>query len=495
MALIILLIGCMVVGAASATDDIAVSDINAPDDSMQLNAYGEYNINVTTPTNITEDDNALVSAHVTNNWGTHSTSNGAIKFQLDNQTPTDYKSDYRGSAIADVNFGPLSEGDHSVKVTYAKWVNGYYEGFGPWKHWVDGYWNDITTKEVSFYVAPVVPVETNVTINNVRDLKVNEKNMFIYASEASDIKGTYVYLLNDVPCESPVIMGLPAGEYKIDVVFIPDDLKHYLISGANATFKVTKYDMGLSIVDVDPVESTYVVGGNDVTVVAKLVPGHYFPINQTVLFSLDGDNWVEASVYYVDGAPYVNNTFENLGAGNYQVFVKYTEDNYFNEATDNASFTINKRDTALDLTVGPDKKGAQTLVIVEGEGATVVVQVGYYDEDGVFVLAEDAQGTALVLLSNGQYEEIEIVNGVGYATFEGLEAGDYEVKVIYSGDDNYNGSTSNTTFTVDPVETPEPQPEPQPEPKVPTMANTGNPLLVLLIALAGLGIGSLRRKL
>ena len=493
IALIVLLVGCMVVGAASAanTDDIAVSDLNAnPDDSyMQVNAYGDYNINITTPTNITEDDDATVSVSVTEDWGWHSAADGAVKFQLDDQNPTDY-TDLNWWGTARHNFGNLTNGTHTVKVTYAQWVEGHMEFF-PYPHWVEGKWNEIANKTASFYVAPVVPVETNIVINNVRDLKVNEKNLFIYATEENGVEGSYVFLLNGasvISSENMVqIMGLPAGEYCLQAFFTPKDSRHYLFSSTEANFTVTKYDVDISV-EVDPVVSVYELGGNTVTAVAKFIPGHYFPINQTVLFSLDVPQWFEAPIYYVDGIPYANFTFDKLGAGEYTVFVKYTEDYFFNDSNGQANFTINKADPELILEVFGEHPN------VKKDGSNQ--DFGVYVKDNIFFFANlpaDATGYVEFSLDGIVWYRAPVVDGRAEYEFGELPAGEYTLYAKYSGDDNYNPTESNTTFT---VESPSPYVHDEPvEPVVPTMANTGNPLLVLFIALAGLGIGSLRRKL
>ena len=485
IALIVLLVGCMVVGAASAanTDDIAVSDLNAnPDDSyMQVNAYGDYNIDITTPTDINEDDNATVSVNVTQDWGWYSPqfypANGAVKFQLDDQTPTDYTNLNRWGT-ASHNFGNLTNGTHTVKVTFRYWDMLSYS-----YKYID--------KNASFYVAPVVPVETNIVLHNVRDLKVNEWNMYIFATEENGVEGSYVFLLNGasvISSENMVqIMGLPAGEYSLQAFFTPKDSRHYLFSSTEANFTVTKYDVDISV-EVDPVVSVYELGGNTVTAVAKFLPGHYFPINQTVLFSLDVPQWFEASIYYVDGIPYANFTFDKLGAGEYTVFVKYTEDYFFNDSNGQANFTINKADPELILEVFGEHPN------VKKDGSNQ--DFGVYVKDNIFFFANlpaDATGYVEFSLDGIVWYRAPVVDGKAQYEFGELPAGEYTLYAKYYGDDNYNPTESNTTFT---VESPSPYVHDEPvEPVVPTMANTGNPLLVLFIALAGLGIGSLRRKL
>ncbi|MCQ2738521.1 MAG: Ig-like domain-containing protein [archaeon] len=482
IALIVLLVGCMVVGAASAanTDDIAVSDLNAnPDDSyMQLNLNSDYDITITA-NDIEEGSNATIQFNVTNK-ARHGTIDRTahVTFKIGdkesgNVSLTRYSQNTRASCT--YTFENLTVGQKTVTVKFYSSTND----------------NNPNVVNKTFNVIPVVPVETNIVINNVRDLKVNEKNLFIYATEENGVEGSYVFLLNGasvISSENMVqIMGLPAGEYCLQAFFTPKDSRHYLFSSTEANFTVTKYDVDISV-EVDPVVSVYELGGNTVTAVAKFLPGHYFPINQTVLFSLDVPQWFEAPIYYVDGIPYANFTFDKLGAGEYTVFVKYTEDYFFNDSNGQANFTINKADPELILEVFGEHPN------VKKDGSNQ--DFGVYVKDNIFFFANlpaDATGYVEFSLDGIVWYRAPVVDGRAEYEFGELPAGEYTLYAKYSGDDNYNPTESNTTFT---VESPSPYVHDEPvEPVVPTMANTGNPLLVLFIALAGLGIGSLRRKL
>lgn len=488
MALIILLIGCMVVGAASAVDDIAVNDINAPDDSMQLNAYGEYNINITTPTNITEDDNAIVSVSVTKDYILSWPADGYVKFQLDDQNATDYMN-LNIFGHVNNNFGNLTNGTHTVKVTFAQWVNGHYEGFGPWRHWVDGYWNEIANETASFYVAPVVPVETNVDLLNVKDVSKGQSNT-VTANSTYGVAGKYQFYIDGKPkgfaTENntyTIPNDLSVGPHTVGVVFTPYDTTHYKGSSDSASFKVMLFPEINAT--ATPEESTYVsMEGNTVTITATL------PEDATgnAKFAVwkDGD---EGAMEYEEaiGNGVATLVLEELPAGNYHYEVYYAGDQNYTENTfENGSFVINKADP-------------QFILEVFGEHPNVGEDnqdFGIYVKDNIFFFGNlplDATGYVYFSLDGIVWYKAPVVNGIAKYEFGELPAGDYVLYAYYTGDDNYNAVSANTTFT---VESPSPYvPEEPVEPAVPTMANTGNPLLVLFIALAGIGIGSLRRKL
>ena len=67
-------------------------------------------------------------------------------------------------------------------------------------------------------------------------------------------------------------------------------------------------------------------------------------------------------------------------------------------------------------------------------------------------LPEDATGTLTVTVNGKEYTKA-LDKGKATVTIDDLPAGTYNATVTYSGDDKYGGSTSNTTFTIDPVKT------------------------------------------
>ena len=67
-------------------------------------------------------------------------------------------------------------------------------------------------------------------------------------------------------------------------------------------------------------------------------------------------------------------------------------------------------------------------------------------------LPEDATGTLTVTVNGKEYTKA-LDKGKATVTIDDLPAGTYNATVTYSGDDKYGGSTSNATFTIDPIKT------------------------------------------
>ncbi len=236
-------------------------------------------------------------------------------------------------------------------------------------------------------------------------------------------------------------------------------------------------------VTATPEESTYItLDGNTVTITATL------PVDATgnakIVVWREGDEGAhEYEVPIENGVATL--VLDNLVAGNYNYQVYYAGDVNYTENDNNGSFVINKADPELILEVFGEHPN------VKKDGSNQ--DFGVYVKDNIFFFANlpaDATGYVYFSLDGIVWYKAPVVDGKAQYEFGELPAGEYTLYAYYTGDDNYNSAYSNTTFTVE-----SPSPYVHEEPVVPTMANTGNPLLVLFIALAGLGIGSLRRKL
>ena len=119
----------------------------------------------------------------------------------------------------------------------------------------------------------------------------------------------------------------------------------------------------------------------------------------------------------------------DINSGNYNMIIAFTGDDVYNPV--NATFS---------LTVLPK---VSTNVIVNDDEITVNVNVG----DSVYPHStlSDATGKFTVTANNETVGEGTIENGTGSATFAKLEPGNYEIKVIYEGNENIpanNGTVS-----------------------------------------------------
>ena len=156
--------------------------------------------------------------------------------------------------------------------------------------------------------------------------------------------------------------------------------------------------------------------------------------------------------------------------------------------SDNSTVTNN-------ITIYVTEKANTTVTVdhVKGKaGQKVTITARVTDENGNPV----NEGTVIIGF-NGKEYEAQVVDGIATVKVVLPKAGNYSATAYYEGI-NYN--SSYTTFTVEVSDIPGPNPDPNPTPKkdvnnsVGNMENTGNPLLVLLVALCAIGLESFRRK-
>ena len=256
----------------------------------------------------------------------------------------------------------------------------------------------------------------NVTVTNVSGIVYNT---------IVPISGGIV----NVPVEQ-----LPAGDYNVSVVYSGDN--YYNSATATANFTVSMAD---SAVTVNVTNITY---GDDETVKFNVTEGATGAVNITIV----GDNGVTVNFTNV---PISNGTVgvnvAGLAAGNYTVKVDYGGDNNYNPSSGKADFTVNKADSSVDIqTEGISYHDIEniniTVVGVEGGlTPTGTVNVTVVDENGVTKTYTD-----LPVGSDGKVT----------VPVKDLSAGNYNVTVDYSGDENYNPSTAKDRFTVSKINTP-----------------------------------------
>lgn len=179
-----------------------------------------------------------------------------------------------------------------------------------------------------------------------------------------------------------------------------------------------------------------------------------------------------------------NFTLSRLYPGNYTVTVLKIIDKDNNEFLANASylFTIDKISTVI------------TIDSVKGKiGDKITFTAKVIDENGKIV----KKGT-VIFRFNGREYSAKIVDG--FATITVVlpdKAGNDSVTVYFKGDSTYQDTYAVFNVEVIAKDIPNPNPNPSPNPVnggVGNIENTGNPLLLLLIALGAISLESLRRK-
>ena len=294
------------------------------------------------------------------------------------------------NGVASVTVSDLKAGDYTVAVKYAG----------------DNNYNAVdVTKGVNVAKADAA---LNVIINNVDYGNVFTVNAVLTGVNNAPLTGDVIVTVNGKDYTVNVVNGkgnvtgvkLAAGTYDFTAKFAGDN--NYNDVGDSGNFKVNKVD---SVIDVAVSD---IKVGEDAVITVKLLSD----ATGNVTVNVNGKDYTEP---VVNGM--ANVKVSGLKADTYDVIVKYSGDNNYNDAVATSSFTVSKVDPTMDVTVDG---------IVFGEDLTVEA-----------VLPVDATGKVVIVVDGTPYTA-NITDGKATQVVKDLTAGYHTVGVKYGGDDKYN---------------------------------------------------------
>ena len=210
------------------------------------------------------------------------------------------------------------------------------------------------------------------------------------------------------------VSGLANGTYDVKVTLLETD--KYLGSD-NDTAKVL----------VNKVESFVTVNVDNITV------GDVAVVNITVPADATGNVTVEIVGVGTYTVPVAGGAgvwvVKDLKVDDYTVKVTYNGDGKYLPNNNETTFKVSKADT-------DDIK-----VIDQGNGTVVITVPG------------NATGNVTVKVGNETYNAT-VVNGTAVITLNNATPGEHEIEVIYSGDENHNGTSTNSTVNIPKYDTP-----------------------------------------
>ena len=233
-------------------------------------------------------------------------------------------------------------------------------------------------------------------------------NVALTGVDAIGLNGDVIVTVNGKDYTVNVVNGkgnvtgvkLAAGTYDFTAKFAGDN--NYNDVGDSGNFKVNKVD---SVIDVAVSD---IKVGEDAVITVKLLSD----ATGNVTVNVNGKDYTEP---VVNGM--ANVKVSGLKADTYDVAVKYSGDNNYNDAVATSSFTVSKVDPTMDVTVDG---------IVFGEDLTVEA-----------VLPVDATGKVVIVVDGTPYTA-NITDGKATQVVKDLTAGYHTVGVKYGGDDKYN---------------------------------------------------------
>ena len=289
----------------------------------------------------------------------------------------------------------LGEGNYTYEVTYSG---------------DDKYTKE--TIEVEFEVSKVSDYEFKAS---AEDIKVGE-DAVIEIALPNDAKGNVTVNGKSTKVDKGVakiaISDLTEGNYNYTVIYSGDD--KYTSNTTEVSFavsKISEFDLNASAEDVDV--------GDKVVVEVTGIPADATGI---ITVTVNGKDY-EALV----SAGFVN--IPNLPAGDYKADVLYSgDDKYVNKST-TVSFAVCKI-SEFDLNV------SAADVILDND--VIVVVTG---------IPSDATGTVTVTVNGKDYKG-DVSKGSATITISGLNHGEYNADVVYSGDDKYTNKSTTVSFEV-----------------------------------------------
>ena len=294
------------------------------------------------------------------------------------------------NGVATVTVSDLKAGDYTVAVKYAG----------------DNNYNAVdVTKGVNVAKADAA---LNVIINNVDYGNVFTVNAVLTGVNNAPLTGDVIVTVNGKDYTVNVVNGkgnvtgvkLAAGSYDFTAKFAGDN--NYNAVSDSGKFNVNKVDSAIYVAVSD------IKVGEDAVITVKLLSD----ATGNVTVNVNGKNY---NGTVINGM--ANVEVSGLKADTYDVAVKYSGDNNYNDAVATSSFTVSKVDPTMDVTVDG---------IVFGEDLTVEA-----------VLPADATGKVVIVVDGTSYTA-NITDGKATQVVKDLTAGYHTVGVKYGGDDKYN---------------------------------------------------------
>ena len=248
----------------------------------------------------------------------------------------------------------------------------------------------------------------NVFISDVDYGGIFNINVALTGVDAIGLNGDVIVTVNNKDYTVAVTDGkgnatgvkLAAGTYDFTAKFAGSD--NYNDVSDSGNFKVNKVDSAIYVAVND------IKVGEDAVITVKL----FGDATGSVTVNVNGKDYTEPVVNGV-----VNVKVSGLKADTYDVAVKYSGDNNYNDAVATSSFTVSKVDSTMDVTADD---------IVFGEDLTVNA-----------VLPADATGKVVIVVDGTPYTA-NITDGKATQVVKDLTAGYHTVGVKYGGDDKYN---------------------------------------------------------
>ena len=305
------------------------------------------------------------------------------------------------NGVASVNITGLSVGKHNVTVTYVG-DNNYNPNATNSSFEVSKLTTSITIETNNVYVGQPVEftIKTSANFTEVVTVTIGDKTYHTFVQNGTGSLDVY-----DLVADTYTATVKFPGNTQYDEAENQTDFEVYAKKSSEVTVNVESITVG-----------------ENATVKVNITKG----ATGNVTIVLAGHEYTKA----VDNATgEVTFEIKDLTARNYEVTAIYHGDVVYSGSSNNATFTVSKLASKVDLEV-------ENINVGSTEYINVTVTPG-------------TTGVVLINISGTCYYA-ELKDSNANFTISGLSAGNYEAKVTYMGDAKYEGNVSSKTFIVQP---------------------------------------------
>ena len=210
-----------------------------------------------------------------------------------------------------------------------------------------------------------------------------------------------------------MILDLPIGKYNLTLYYSGNIKYENIIILTSLTVNKLIPEMIINVDDVNV--------GSDVEILVKL------PNEAKGNVTLVLGNITENKTLVNGEASFI---LSNLKANKYNLVVIYSGEDYYYGIEANKTFFVNKINSTVAIEISDVEFG--------------------YDVNITAKVLPDATGNVTIKINNEEHV-VDIVDAKAIFTINSITSGDYEVVVIYNGDDKYLTSQNQTLFSVNKI--------------------------------------------
>ena len=269
--------------------------------------------------------------------------------------------------------------------------------------------------------------------------------------------------------------NLTTGDYTVKVTFGNDNYNN-ITNETSFTINKSSTNLNISLVN-----TTFNGKNHTARFNITLDSSNGMLLNETVNVTINNKTY---AVNVVNGTGVLD--VDGLSAGNYTVESVFNGNDNFDSSNNTVNFTIDYLTPELNV-----------KIVTDGNKAIIYVRLKYN--------GTGLNGTVTVNFNNKNYT-VNVIDGKGNLTLSNLKNGKYGIDVIFDGDNIYSGISTNASFSIDVpdkngtdngnsnTETSEDNNLKSLRFNGNSLPKTGNPIMVLLLALMALTVVIKRKE-